>query len=72
MITWKNPVMRALDETGLTWQVEDGHGHKKIRLCGYLVGVMGIKKDRVDRRSELNVIHQIKRKAQEIRNAPQH
>lgn len=72
MIKWKNPVMKALDETGLPWQIENGHGHKKIRLCGHLVGVMSYKKDNVDRRAELNVAHQIRRKAQEIRNAPQH
>lgn len=72
MIKWKNPVMKALDETGLPWHIEHGHGHKKIRLCGHLVGVMAYKKDHVDRRAELNVVHQIKRKAQEIRNAPQH
>lgn len=72
MITWKNPIMRALDETGLPWQVESGHGHKKIKLCGHLVGVMSHKKDHVDRRAELNVARQIKRKAQEIRNAAQH
>lgn len=72
MITWKNPVMRALDETGLPWQVESGRGHKKIKLCGHLVGVMGHRKDHVDRRAELNVIHQIKRKARELQNVAQH
>jgi hypothetical protein len=66
MIHWKNPVMRALDETGLPWQVENGHGHKKIKLCGRLVGVMSGRKDRVDPRAEKNVICQIKRMAQEL------
>lgn len=69
MKVWRSPVLRALDETGLPWQIEHGKTHRKIKLCGHLVGVICGSKERADRRAELNVIHQIKRKAQELRNA---
>ena len=65
---WKSPIFKALDETGLPWQVANGKGHKKIILSGHLVGVMSAKKDRHDRRAMQNVVHQIKKKAKELRN----
>lgn len=63
----KHPVMKALYETGLPWQIEHGHGHKKIRLCGRLVGVMGQNQTGAGHREIMNVIGQIKRAAKEIR-----
>jgi len=66
MSGWKNPIMKALDETGLPWQVETGHGHKKIRLCNRLVGVMSHSQKGTSRREMMNVIGQIKRAAREI------
>jgi len=66
MSGWKNPIMKALDETGLPWQVETGHGHKKIRLCNRLVGVMSHSQKGTNRREMMNVIGQIKRAAREI------
>lgn len=64
---WKNPIFRALDETGMPWRVTNGNGHKKIILSGHLVGVMSARKDRHDPRAMHNVVHQIKRKAKELR-----
>lgn len=66
MTGWKNPVLRALDETGLPWQVETGKGHKKIRLCGKLVGVMHTSERGVTQREMANVVAQIRRAAREI------
>jgi hypothetical protein len=62
-----HPVMKALQETGLPWQVETGHGHQKIRLCGRLVGVMSHKERGVTRQTMQNVIAQIRRAAREVR-----
>lgn len=67
MTGWRNPIMKALDETGLPWQVETGKGHKKIRLCGRLVGVMSTNQTGTSSREMMNVICQIKRAAKEMR-----
>jgi hypothetical protein len=58
-----SPIARALEETGLPWEVEAGSGHAKLRLCGHLVGVIKYGKNNHSRRAELNVIAQIKQKA---------
>lgn len=59
-----------LRATGLPWTIEPGTCHLKIRLCGYLVGILPKKGvDNVgDRRSYLNIRSQIRRKAKEISN----
>ena len=62
-----SPIARALDETGLPWEVEAGNGHAKLRLCGHLVGVMKYGKRNHGRRAELNVIAQIRQKAEALK-----
>jgi hypothetical protein len=62
-----SPIARALDETGLPWEVEAGNGHAKLRLCGHLVGVIKYGKRNHDKRAELNVIAQIRHKAAELK-----
>lgn len=63
----KSPTIRALEETGLPFDIESGHGHMKIKLAGHLVGVMRSNKDGRDPRAEKNVISQIRRKAAELK-----
>jgi hypothetical protein len=64
----KHPVMKALDETGLPWHIEQGHGHKKIRLCGRLVGVIGHNQTGAGKREIANVVAQIRRAAREVQH----
>jgi len=67
MIPRSSPTIRALEETGLPWEIEKGKGHAKIRLCGHLVGVVSYGKGGHNKRAELNVIGQIMRKAAELK-----
>lgn len=62
-------VVKALEETGLPWGVEQGRGHIKIRLSGHLVGVMTAGSKPADPRAEKNVISQIRRKAEELKGS---
>lgn len=63
----KSPTIVALETTGLPWEIEDGHGHMKIKLAGHLVGVMRRNKAGAHNRAEKNVIAQIRRKAAELK-----
>lgn len=58
-----------LDATGLPYTLERGTRHLKIKLCGYLVGIIPMKgRDNVgDCRSYLNDRSQIRRKAKELK-----
>lgn len=67
MIPRSSPIVRALENTGLPWEIEKGKGHTKLRLCGHLVGVVSYGKNGHDKRAELNVIAQIKNKATELK-----
>ena len=60
-------VVKALKKTGLPWEIEQARGHLKIKLSGYLVGVMTAGSKPADPRAEKNVISQIKRKAAELK-----
>jgi hypothetical protein len=61
-------VRRALDETGLPWEIENGGIHRKIRLAGYLVGILPKGKANNDaRRTELNIVSQIRRQGAALR-----
>ena len=71
MIPRSSPTVRALEETGLPWEIENGKGHAKLRLCGHLVGVVKYSKNGHDKRAELNVIGQIRRKAAELKDNDQ-
>ena len=66
----RKQIRADLDATGLPYTLERGTRHLKIKLCGYLVGIIPMKgKDNVgDRRTYLNVRSQIRRKAKEISN----
>ncbi len=61
-------VVKALEETGLPWDIEQGRGHLKIKLSGHLVGVMTAGSKPADPRAEKNVISQIRRKAAELKD----
>lgn len=63
----KSTTVLALEATGLPWEIEDGHGHVKIKLAGHLVGVMRRNKAGHNKRAEMNVVSQIKRKAAELK-----
>lgn len=63
----KSTTVLALEATGLPWEIEDGHGHVKIKLAGHLVGVMRRNKAGAHKRAELNVVSQIRRKAAELK-----
>lgn len=65
----KSPTILALEATGLPWEIEDGHGHVKIKLAGHLVGVMRRNKAGAHKRAEQNVIAQIRRKASELKGS---
>lgn len=62
-------VVRALGETGLPWDIEQGRGHLKIKLAGHLVGVMTAGSKPAGQRAERNVISQIRRKAAELKGS---
>lgn len=57
-----------LDDTGLPYTIEAGKSHRKIRLAGFLVGILPIcgRDNPGDRRSYLNIRAQIRRKAKEL------
>jgi len=62
-------VVKALEETGLPWDIEQGRGHLKIKLSGHLVGVMTAGSKPAGPRSERNLISQIRRKAAELKGS---
>ena len=59
-----------LDVTGLPYSIERGTRHLKIKLAGYLVGILPMKgRDNVgDKRTYFNLRSQIRRKAKELTN----
>jgi hypothetical protein len=71
MIHRSSPIIRALQETGLPWEIEKGNGHAKLRLCGHMVGVVKYGKRGHLKRAELNVIAQIRQKAAELKSNEQ-
>lgn len=54
-------VLEALDATGLAYSFEQGGQHLKIKLANRLVGILPYGKGRDDRRTELNIVSQIRR-----------
>lgn len=57
-------VQKALDETGLPYELENGGIHMKIRLAGRMVGILPKGNPGGDsRRTELNIVSQIRRAA---------
>lgn len=64
-------IVQALDATGLPWAITKGKRHRQVRLCGRLVGVLphkGVNGD-ADQHAQKNVIGQIRRAAQEMKDA---
>lgn len=62
-------IRKALDETGLTWTIESGKSHLKIRLDGHFCAILpygGKAKRCPGPTAEKNSIAQIKRRAREI------
>lgn len=58
------PIERALEETGLPYEITRGGKHYKIKLSGRLVGVFGIAARSA--RAEKNIVAQIRRAAKEM------
>lgn len=58
------PVITALEETGVPWELKEGGRHLKIMVHGQLAGILPIngKCDR-NKRATLNLVSQIKRVA---------
>lgn len=62
-------VKRALDRTGLPWEIKRGSRHKKIVLAGILIGILPLKRSTSDvpGRSTLNTVAAIRRAARTIK-----
>ncbi len=57
------PVIDALNETGLPWQIEPGTKHRKIMVAGKMVGVVSLKGINGHNGDCRNIIAAIKRAA---------
>lgn len=66
------PIQRALEATGLPWEVTMGGRHRKVMLAGRFVAILPSNlrgATRMNYRAERNVIAQIKRAAREHKEA---
>lgn len=55
-------IEQALDDGGLRWDVEPGHGHRKLRVEGRLTAVLPVSgKGKEGSRAERNVVATIRR-----------
>jgi hypothetical protein len=63
-------VRAALEASGLPWAIEQGSRHQKIRLAGFMVGVLptGGCNARINNRGSANVVAAIRRKAKELKH----
>jgi predicted ATPase len=62
------PVWDALNATGYEWHVEPGKKHRKIKMAGFLVGILPHgKHNETDMRAIKNTVAQIARAAQQIK-----
>jgi hypothetical protein len=62
-------IFRALEETGLPYEVKNTKGHRKILLAGRVVGVMGVHCSDKCLRPAMNVVRQIRQAAAAYREA---
>lgn len=56
-------IYRALEQTGLPYEIKNTGGHRKIVLAGRVVGVMGVNCKDTNLRPAMNVVSQIRRAA---------
>ena len=62
-------LLAALEATNLPWVAEEGGKHYKIKLAGRLVGIYPRgKAGKLQSRSLLNTISQVRRAAQELKS----
>ena len=61
-------VRKALEASGLPWELIPGHGHNKLRVAGKLIGVMGVRPNESSQRNTKNTLAQIKRITRENQN----
>lgn len=61
------PVWDALNATGFEWSVEPGSKHRKVKMAGFLVAVLGHRAPSGGDRAIKNTVAQVRRAAQQIR-----
>ena len=60
-------IIKALEETGLPWEIEKGTKHGKLRLAGRMIGVIQLNTQRAAKRSSVKaLVCTIRKKAKEI------
>lgn len=59
-------IKKALEETGLPWDISPGRRHLHVRLAGKLVGIMPRGSGNESGRAVLNLRSQIRRAAKEV------